>query len=187
MDDFEQALDVGAGQSRRWLVEDEQPCPILFPADKRAGDGDGRALCRRERVDRRLHVEVHQTETGDGLTSSPDFVAPADSMQPSRPIANGEGDVLESTDGADESEILVHESDACRGGGGTIAETQRLIVHPRLAALVRLVVARQHLDERRLSRPVLAYQGVDLSSADVEVDVGERDLTRKCLRKMFDA
>ena len=77
-------------------------------------------------------------------------------------------------------QLLVNAGDACldRFLGGV--EMHFLPVHDDLP-LVRLMYARQGLDQRRLARAVLSDQAEDLTRLYVEVHLVERDDTRKCL------
>ncbi len=50
----------------------------------------------------------------------------------------------------DETEVLVHEADACRGRRLAITEDEWVAVDPRPSARVGLVEAGEHLDEGRL-------------------------------------
>ena len=61
-----------------------------------------------------------------------------------------------------------------RPSGTTWPSSNGLAVELGVGAVVRLVVAGERLDERRLARAVLAHQGVDLARADVDRDVLER-------------
>ncbi|MEZ5258976.1 MAG: hypothetical protein R2705_19440 [Ilumatobacteraceae bacterium] len=115
------------------------------------------------------------------------FVLPADPFADRSLVADGQGDVLDGVQHADQTEVLVHEADAGRAGRRAIAQRQRLAGHPRLLiALVGLVVAGEDLDQRRFPGSVLADEGVDLARGDVERHVAERDLPGKRLRQMFD-
>src|SRR5205807_2818975 len=53
-------------------------------------------------------------------------------------------------------------------------------------AAVAGVDARQHLDERRLPRAVLAHEGVDLSPAQEEIDAGKSPHAREALAEVPD-
>ena len=186
VDDLEQSMDVVAWQRGRRLVEHEQVGSLL-PTDESAGDRHGRALRRRQIVDRCLDVDVLETQHLERFARGADLVAPADVTAEPGLIAGGEGDVLDGVERADEPEVLVHEADPRGAGGGAVAERQRLTARPGAGTLVGLVVARQHLDQRRLAGPVLADEGVHLAGLHGDRDVGQSDLSGERLREMFDS
>ncbi len=73
-------------------------------------------------------------------------------------------------------------SSRCRGCIAAVGVRQRdRLAAPADLALVGLVRAGQHLDQRRLAGAVLAEQAVHLAGADVEVDAAERPHARELL------
>ena len=85
-----------------------------------------------------------------------------------------EEDVLGDRQSLDEVELLVHRGDAEVHGRLGVAQRD-LLALPLDGALVGLVNAGQHLDQRALPRAVLTEEAVHLTAADVEVDPAESD------------
>ena len=86
VDHVEQTLDVLARQRRRRLVEDQQAGAVL-PADECAGDGDRRALRRRQESHGRLDVDVAEAEDRQRLAGAVGLVAPVDAAAEARRVA----------------------------------------------------------------------------------------------------
>jgi hypothetical protein len=98
-----------------------------------------------------------------------------------------EEDVVGHAQPVDQVEFLVDGGDAGLHRGLRVGERHRLALPDDLAA-VGPVRAREHLDERRLARTVLAEQAVHLAGGDLQLhavegahagerlhDVGERE------------
>src|SRR5207248_3535687 len=86
----------------------------------------------------------------------------------------------------DEPEVLVDEAQAGVARSDRVAQRHRLAGQRDLGAGVGLVVARQHLDERRLAAAVLADQRVNLAGRDVEVDAVQGLGAREALAEAAD-
>ena len=83
-------------------------------------------------------------------------------------------DVLGDGEDGDEHEVLVDHADAGRHRVAGAVELLHRAVEKDLP-LIGLVQAVQDVHERRLARPVLTEEAVDLSRLDHEVDVVVRD------------
>ena len=81
-------------------------------------------------------------------------------------------DVLRHVDARDDLRLLVDDADAGRAGVAWGGEVEGLAVH-RQRARVRLVVAVEDLEQRRLAGAVLAQEREELAGPDVERDVGQ--------------
>ena len=83
-----------------------------------------------------------------------------------------EEDVLGDRETVDDIELLVHRRDAELDRGFGSRDLDRL-AEPRDLALVGAVHAREHLDQRRLARAVLAEDAVHLAGQDLQVDAAQ--------------
>ena len=97
-----------------------------------------------------------------------------------RCVAGHDSDVLRDAELGEQAQVLVDEGDAALHGG-VIANSPQLD-----AARVWSMDTGEDLDERRLAGAVLADERVDLTDADVEVDVIECEGARKLLRQAAD-
>ena len=79
-----------------------------------------------------------------------------------------QGEVVERVQLEDETEVLVDEAQPVRHG---VPEVEGLALEVGDGARIRVVVARQALDQRRLARSVLTHKGMDLAAPDVQRDV----------------
>jgi hypothetical protein len=105
-----------------------------------------------------------------------------------RLVTGRDRQVVDRVQHPDQTEVLVHESDAGIVRRGSVAERQRLALDPCLAITgIGLVVAGEDLDQRRLAGTVLTDERVDFARGNVDTDVVEGDLPREGLRKMLDA
>ena len=84
-----------------------------------------------------------------------------------------EEDVLGDREPVDDVELLVHRRDAELDGGLRCRDLD-LLAEPGDLALVGTMHAREHLDERRLARAVLAEDAVHLAGQHLEVDAAQR-------------
>jgi hypothetical protein len=66
---------------------------------------------------------------------------------------------------------LVDETDPRSGGATGVSKYEWLPSSPRLRIGVWLVIARQHFDQRRLSRAVLPNQRVNLADGNTQIDL----------------
>ena len=179
---LEEALDVRFGERGRGLVHDEDP----GVDGERLGDLDALAVAHVQRAHLAVHVQVVDVQRGQDSRARVVHGPPVDDAEalaaPARGVAHE--DVLGDGELGVEAELLVHRGDA--GGLGLVraVEADLLAVDADRAA-VRLVDARDDLDERGLAGPVLADEGMDLTGGDREVDVLQRADTREGLGDAF--
>jgi hypothetical protein len=167
---LEQHLDLLARQRRGRLVNDEHP--RLLPVPEGANDRDPGALGGAELRHRPANVEL-VAQRAQALLGVAALGAPADApAERGRDLAP-ERQVLDRAERLDEPEVLVHEAQPGVVRRARVAQLDLLAGQLDPRAGVGLVVARQHLYERRLAAAVLADQRVDLAPPDVEVDAVE--------------
>ena len=157
---LEQALDIGLGKRRGRLIENDN---VRFDRE-RAADRNQRALGRGKRRDRRFGIEV-AAHNGERVRGRASDLRPRYEAAEGPRIAGLDRNVLGDRHPFDEPQILVDEGDRQR----ILSRLRGPSVKHDLAR-VGLVDSRQHLDQRRLARSVLAEQSVNLAAADVEVD-----------------
>ncbi len=119
LDGAEEPLDIGAGQRRRRLVEDEQ-VSLVLPVEERAGQGDRRLLRGRQHRDGDVDVDVAEAEGLEALGRASSVGLPVDPAESARGVAGPHRDVLDGVQRVDESEVLVHEADAGGLGFGAV-------------------------------------------------------------------
>ena len=162
MHEREQPLDLLRRKRRRRLVEDQEPRLV----GDGTGDLDHLPLADPQRVDRPVRIDV-DAELRKSLLRPPPQRPPADDSEPLRPAA--EGDVLGDGEASGIGELLEDHADAEPARRHRIEGVVSLTSDHDLA-LVRLVVARDDLDERRLARAVLAEQREHGSALREQVD-----------------
>ena len=165
--DAEEDVDLGVGEDRRRLVEDEH----LGVAGERLGDGDllllgdGQVAHRPGRVALR---EAEQAEQLEDLLVLPGPVDPA-----ARDDLAADEDVLGDGQLGEELRLLVDGLDAVGHrllGGGEVHRGALEGHRPRVGRLG----AGDDLDQRRLAGAVLADDGVDGARQDLELGVPDR-------------
>ncbi len=122
-----------------------------------------------------VHVQVVDVQRGQDLAGPRGHGAPVDDAEAIASAARGVAheDVLGHGELRVEAQLLVHRGHA--GGLGLVGAVEAdLLAIDADGAAVRLVHARDDLDERGLAGPVLADEGMDLAGSDREVDVLER-------------
>ena len=110
--DGEELLELGVGEHRRGLVEDDHAgC-----AAQRLGDLDHLALRDAEAADALTRVDVLEAQLGQALAPRPD-ARPRQSMMPGRPRGHlAQEQVLGHGEVRHEAELLVHGADAQAAG-----------------------------------------------------------------------
>ena len=180
-DDAEEPVDVGLPERRRRLVEDQDP---RLPKRQHLGDLDELALGERDlpdllrRVDRR-HSEA--AERARGVLRDRPLV----DRERARRLG-AERDVVCDRQVRQQAQLLVDDADP------ELVRPPRRRDFDLLAvdldpARRRLVVAGEHLEQRRLPRAVLAYEAVDRRALDDEIDAVERERAREALGHGRDA
>ena len=179
--DFEQAVPLGPRQEHGGFVQDQQAAARVVTLDVRVQlvegphDGDQRALHGGKVGDIGPGFDV-QAETRKGLRGPLAFFAPVDLPLRGRRELPG-AEVLHDGQVGQEAKILMHEAHAeLRGRPDLHRQLHRLSVDLQFAARVRVVVAAEDLDERRLATPVLADKAVDLPTPDAHADFVQRTL-----------
>src|SRR5690625_3304077 len=161
----EQLVDLGAGQSRGGLVEDEDP------RVEAQGFGDLDQLLPRDaqRADPATGVDV-ETDELEGVAGDAALLRAVHHAEPFRDVP--QGDVLRDGQRRHEVELLVdgRDSECFRGRG--VRDAYRFAVDQDLA-LVGLVDAGNGLDQGGLAGPVLAEQALDLARVYVQVHAVE--------------
>ena len=165
-DDAEQILDLGVGQRRRRLVEDEH----ARVERQRAGDGHHRLLHGREVAGEGAQRDALAEPVELPLRLAPHRTPVHDAAR--RRCALGECDVLGDGDRLDDRQLLVQGDHAGAVRRLHIGEVGALAADAHLA-VVLAVHPGDDFDQRRLARPVLAEQGVHFACAHFEVDAAE--------------
>jgi hypothetical protein len=163
-DEVEHQRALAHAHRRQRLVE-QQDARIRVD---RARDGDRLPLATREPRDGRLHPGDLDADVGDRLSRALAHRAVVEQPVRMDDLAVEE-DVVEDAQLVDQRKVLVDGVDAERAGMHDGAELDRLAVEvdrPR----VRLVVAGEDLDQRRLAGPVVAEQPEHLAVLEMEVD-----------------
>ncbi|GAA3033206.1 hypothetical protein GCM10020000_07950 [Streptomyces olivoverticillatus] len=174
--DVEEPGAVRRGEAGGGLVQDDE---LGFGAQG-AGDGHQGALGAREVGDGGVRVQV-RGDDGQGLGALPPGPPPGHQPRAAR-VSGAQGDVLGDGHRSDQSQVLVDEGHGAGGGLGA----ERVPGDGHLA-LVRVVDAREHLDEGGLSGAVGAEQGQDAAVVDVEVDAVQRERAAELLAEAADA
>ncbi len=162
--DVEQPGAVRCREAGRRLVEDDE----RGLRGQGAGDGHQGAFGPREVGDGRVRVEMRGDEV-QGRGPLPAGPAPGQQPRAAR-IAGPQGDVLGDGHPLDQPQVLMDEG---HGAGGRFG-AERVTGDGHLA-LVRVVDAREHLDEGGLPGTVGTEQGEDAAGVDVEVDRVQRE------------
>src|SRR5918996_1589761 len=149
---------------------------------ERAHDREQRALHRLELADHRGRVDADAVAL-ERLARTPPLAPPGD--QPARPRRGDVRDaqVLQDAQLLDEPQVLVHEAHAELAElAGRQRQPHVLAVDQQLA-LVRLVEAGEHLDQRRLAGAVLPEEAVHLPGEHAQVDAAEGARPAEALRQ----
>ena len=163
----EDLLDVGGGQGRGGLVEDEDARAL----GERLGDLDHLPAGERQVLDQRERVDVGGAGAGERLLGEAALGAAVDHAEAGgRPA---DDDVVGDREVGDERELLEDADDAGVAGGGGRGEGDGAAVEGH-GAVVGLHHAGHDLDEGGLAGAVLAEDGVDAARADGELGVGQR-------------
>ena len=154
---------------------------------QRPDDRHRRPLDRREPAERYVDVDV-QPEAGQRAAGCFCLPPPADDLGSADSlVTTAECDVVHCAELEDQSEILMDEADAQSQVSRHRAQREGCPVQRGLGAVLRLVIAGQDLDERRLARAVLADQTMDLAGPDVEIDTVQRGAPEELLRDVTQA
>ncbi len=167
-DQLQQRVRLVAGQRGRRLVEHDH----AGVARQHLGHLDQLPGGRRERVDLRARVDVLAARRGPAAPCARSRSAPPRTSpwrDGSRPIRR-----FSCTDSSgSRRQLLVDDADARRAGLGG-ARVPELLAVDLVGARVAPDGAGEHLDDRRLARPVLAGEAVHLAGVELEVDVLDR-------------
>ena len=172
----EEQLRLVARQRGGRLVEDQHRRRVGRQHRQSAGNRDDRPIALAQLADRAVDVVV-DVEGRERLARAGALAAPAQSPQ-SHAVLTAPADdreVVDDRQRVDQPEVLVDEAD--RGALDRVVMAggrDRLTADLQLGAVVGDVVAGEDLDQRRLPRPVLAEQHVDLARSDRQVDVPQR-------------
>ena len=159
-DDLEELVALLRGQYGRRFVEDQNPgAPVQLLEDLHPLLLPHRQL---PYVGTRIHAEaVLLGDTGHAALHRPQRQAHALVLEP-------EHQVLGHGERGHQAEVLVHHADPVRGRVVGRAQAHPLPIDAHLAR-VGPVQAGEDRAERRLARPVLAQQPVDLAGAQIEI------------------
>ena len=180
-----QALDLVVGKDGGGLVEHQEPAAAL-PSLKRAGDGHHRSFNGGRLCQRQMDVEL-DAEPSHQASSLPRLLSPENTAASASSEAVPQREVVHRVQLEDESEILVDEAKALARRVFRVTERERLTVELRMRARVRLVVAGEHFDQRRLTGAVLADQRMNFPGQDLERCLDEGSRAAEGLRKPLDA
>ena len=183
-DDREDLADFAVGQGRRGLVHDQQGHRTARVDPERPSHCDARLERRRQRAHRQHGIEVKPDgrQILAGLTAQ---LPRADGAEPGGE-PGAERQVVGDGCRVDEAEVLVHEPGSQRVCGTGQSPAQLAAADEDLAAGLRLVVAGNYLDQRRLSGTVLAEDRVYLAGRDRHVQAGEHSLAGERLGQTGD-
>ena len=173
-DDPEQVVDLLVAERGRRLVHDQDPG--LGP--QRPRDLDELLLGHREAPDFGLGVDRRADPIQEPTRPRPPL-APSDATPAARRL-QAQGDVLGHGQVRQQRRLLVDRRDpqASRAHRVVLLDLTPLDLDRPFVGPVR---AGDHLDQRRLPRPVLAHQRVDFARAQVERHTLERLDARECL------
>ncbi len=157
--DLEEPGAVRRREARGRLVQDDE----LGPCAQGAGDGHEGAFGSCEVGDDGVRVEV-RGDDAQGLGALPAGPPPGHQPRAAR-IPGAQGDVLGDRHPPDQPQVLVDEGHGAGGRRGA----ERMAGDGHLAR-VRVMDAREHLDEGGLPGAVGTEQGQDAAGGDVEVD-----------------
>ena len=167
LEDDEHLGDVGGGQRRSRLVENEE----ARLARQRLGDLHHLPARQRQILDQRHRMDVGRSGARERILGEAPLRAPVDQPETARRI--GDGDVVGDRKVGNERKLLEDADNAGAVGGGRRIESDfRPVEHD--ASGVRRDDAGQDLDQRRLARAVLAENGVNAAREHGEIRVGER-------------
>ncbi len=172
-DHLEQALRLGHGQARGWLVHDHE----AGVERERLGDLDQLHLGKRQAGQGRRRAEIG-AQPGQDRLDPPVHGAPVD--QPERPGLErlaADQDVAGDVQVLEQVELLVDEGDAARQRLGHAQRWPVLAIQPDRAGGRRHHAA-QDLHQRRLAGAVLADQADHLARPDRQIDRGQRHHAR---------
>ena len=179
-DHLEEPLDLLVRQHGRRLVEDQHATAL--PALECGRDRHDGPLHRGRGGQRAVDVEV-DVERREHPTGLDLLLLPEDPAAEAASEAAVEREVVLGAQLEDQAEVLVDEAQPVGHGPAHLeGDTVQLGVGVRVCRVVR----REHLDERRLARAVLAHQGVDLARRDVDRDVVQRPRPGEGLREVPD-
>jgi hypothetical protein len=167
-DEVEHQRPLAHAHRRQRLVE-QQDAGVRVD---RAGDRDRLPLAARQPRHRHLHRGDVDADLGDRLAGPLAHRAVVEQPERVDDLAVEE-DVVEDAQLVDQREVLIDGVDPERAGVDDRVQLDRLVVEvdrPR----VRLVVAREDLDQRRLAGAVVAEQAEHLAVLQAQVDVAER-------------
>ena len=153
-------------EDARIPVEGLEDLDALLPADG-------------ERADLRFRVDLEPEPPAELHDPPVGLLAVEEDPVGHRLLA--EEDVVGHAQDGDEHEMLVDHVDPARDRVGRAGDPDGGAVQQDLA-LVRPRQAIEDVHERRLARPILAEEGMDLARADLEVDPIVRDHARVALR-----
>jgi len=154
-------------EKRGRLVEDQRFAALVVQVLDRAREPDKRPFRRRNVLHDSVRLDVQSQCFKAPLRPAP-LLAPVELAEARRLIA-ADPQVLEHGQRPHDADVLMQESQAQPAGlAGFDRQPDRLAPHVDFSGIGRMI-ARDYLDEGRLSRSVLADQGVDLAASKGEV------------------
>lgn len=139
-----------------------------------------------QRPDERIRRNFH-TELLEKVPYVPKLLAPRDSPAEPRAVS-AHSEVLEHGRIFDETEVLVDEGKSQLGGFPHLQRKRQFLAADRehhFLVRIGLVEASQDLDQRGLAGAVLAYEPVDLSGQDLDVEVVKHRTAAERLRDVL--
>ena len=167
LQDHENLSDVGRGQGRGRLVEDED----AGLARKGLGDLHHLAARQRQVLDQSHRMDVGRARPLERFLGDATLRAPVD--HPEAPRRVGDGDVVGDRKVGNERQLLedAHDPGAIGGGGQIEGDFRPVEDDPPGVGRDH---ARENLDQGRLAGAVLAKNGVNAPREHDEIGVGER-------------
>ena len=160
--DLDELVGLGTGKRGRGFIKDEDA--NLPPQG--LGDLDLLPLADCQRTDRRPGIELEAELVQKALRVSCNR-SPVDPR--SEPGLVAERQVLGDGERLDQVQLLMNDADSCGERGGGIMEPDRLAADLDRAQ-VRTEHASQHLDQCALAGTILTAEGMNLATAQLEVD-----------------
>ena len=175
LDDGEQLVDLGVVQRGGRLIHDEDARFV----GQRLGNLDHLLARDGERADHNLGVEleIHGAEDGFRLRIEGAFVE-QQPTQLARFAANE--DVLRGGQVAHQREFLMNDGNALIERLARAAHFDGLTIEPDLASIA-LINAGQHFHQRGFASAILAHQGMNFASAQLEARIVQRAHAGECL------
>ena len=165
VDDRKQFGDFGVVKGCGRLIHDENPAAV----GQRLGNFDHLLFGNGQRLHQhgRLEIEIHRVEDRGGIAVELTLIKDAEAAG----FATNE-DVLRSRQIAHQGQFLVNDGDAGVLSLAWRGDLDRLAIKQNFAR-IPVIDTGQHLHQGRLTRAILAHQGVDFAGQQFELRLAE--------------